>query len=75
MPILNGETLRIVAQPVMAPGLIIAPIMINGENALSIIEDVQEAAVITIPQPKMNSLKTVEISLVERGLLGIVMAI
>ena len=69
---------KIAAQPVMAPGLFIAPIMINGKRELCITEAVQNQveliAIITL-QPKMNLSKTVGIFLVEHGLLGIVMAI
>ena len=78
MLMLNGKMFKIAAQPVMVLGLIIVPIMIDGEKELCIIEVVQnqvELIAIITPQPKMNLSKTAVQSLVEHGLHGIVMAI
>ena len=67
--------MKIAVQPVMAHGLFIAPIMTDGENALSIIGAAQGAVAITTPQPKMTLSKTAVVLLVERGLPGIAMLI
>jgi len=75
MLILNGRMLKTAVQPVMAPGLFIAPIMINGRRGLCITEAVQIIIAIITPQPKMNLSKTAVTFLAGHGLHGIVMTI
>lgn len=58
-PGLSGELSKIVAQPVMALGIIIVRVMMSGEKELFTIEVVQEAAAIITLQPRTNLFRTV----------------
>ena len=56
---MSGEMSKIVVQPAMAPGVIIALVMMPGEEEPSTTEAVQELLVITTPQPRTNLFRTV----------------